>query len=395
MRALPLALFLAFSSACGSSTVTDITSPSATPVRCQASIQSSQSSFGPAGGTGTLTITVPRECAWTASSLASWVEITSGQKGQGEGAVAYRVLQNADPLVRHGAIKAAEQSIELTQEPAPCRFDVSRDADQIGAGGGEARIDVTTHSVCKWQASSDAPWATVAPSSGSGKGVVRFIVSPNPGPERSATVVVADATVGFTQAAHSSPSPPVPTPAPPPSPPAPPPPTPPPPAPLPSCGVQISPASRTFSVFGGQGAITVSTAPTCPWSASSNDEWLVITNGTNGTGPGEVGYVVLPNLSTKDRATQVKIGTKTHSVTQKGLPDDDDDDEEKLEGVISGRSGTCPVVQFSIGKTAVITTSKTKFEEGDCAKLTNGRKVEVRGIFVDGTLIASKVEFDD
>ena len=36
----------------------------------------------------------------TAASQAAWLEITSGKESQGDGTIAYRVAQNAEPLTR-------------------------------------------------------------------------------------------------------------------------------------------------------------------------------------------------------------------------------------------------------------------------------------------------------
>ena len=90
--------------ACGSSATTEVTAPSTVPPRCQTNLSGTATSFGPSGGTGTLNVGVSRECAWTASSQQSWIEIMSPREGQGEAALSFRVASNADPVVRRGAI---------------------------------------------------------------------------------------------------------------------------------------------------------------------------------------------------------------------------------------------------------------------------------------------------
>jgi hypothetical protein len=57
-----------------------------------------------AGGTGTLSIGVARDCAWTAASDAAWVVITSANSGQGEASIEYRVAANTEPAPRRTAI---------------------------------------------------------------------------------------------------------------------------------------------------------------------------------------------------------------------------------------------------------------------------------------------------
>jgi hypothetical protein len=215
--------------ACGSSasTVTNVTAPSST--RCQTSVTNSASSFGPDGGTGTLTIGASRECAWSASSRSAWIAITSGAQGQGDGTITYRVAENADPVGRQGALAVGDREVGLAQQAAPCRFAVSAgQGEPLPADGADVLVDLRTHALCDWTAASEVSWAAVAPASGRGAAAVRVIVDPNPGAERPVEVIVAGERVAIVQHARTTPPPPAP-----PSP-APPPPAPPPPAPTPS-----------------------------------------------------------------------------------------------------------------------------------------------------------------
>jgi YD repeat-containing protein len=56
-----------------------------------------QSLYGP-GGTGTTTLTADASCAWTASTDESWITITSGSSGSGNGSVGYTVAPNPGPV---------------------------------------------------------------------------------------------------------------------------------------------------------------------------------------------------------------------------------------------------------------------------------------------------------
>lgn len=263
--------------ACGgsASTRTSVTAPA--NVRCQTALEQPAASFGSAGGTGTLSVTTARECAWNAVSRSGWVTVTSGAQGQGDGTVAYRVAENVDPLGRQGTLAVGGQDIAVTQEAAPCRFAVSHDAEPLPAAGADALVDVRTHAVCDWTAASDVSWASVSQATGRGGAAVRVNVDPNPGGERSGHVVIADERVAITQhAATTSPPPmPPPTPAPGPAPapapspnPSPSPAPPPDPGPSPVRRVEIegriqqlegSCPSRTFRV--GQ-ALVYTTAAT-------------------------------------------------------------------------------------------------------------------------------------
>src|SRR5262245_47625988 len=108
---------------CGSSTSTSITAPSSTPARCQPSFDGSPRSFGPSGGTGSVSVTVSRECSWTAAAVAPWMSITSGSSGQGDGTIGFRVDSNPDPVSRASAVTINDGHVDVSQQAAACRFD--------------------------------------------------------------------------------------------------------------------------------------------------------------------------------------------------------------------------------------------------------------------------------
>lgn len=75
--------------------------------------------------------------------------------------------------------------------------------------------------------------------------------------------------------------------------------------------------------------------------------------------------------------------------------DDDGDDEAEVEGVVSGRTGTCNSITFTVAGVTVITNGATKFED-PCASIVNGTRVEVEGTRQgNGSILASEVEIDD
>ena len=251
IAALTAATVFSLTVACGSSATTSVAAPSpAASGRCETAASSSPASFDSAGGVGTVSIIVERDCTWSASSQASWISLTTSASGQGEGRVTYRVAANADPVSRSGAIGVGDSKVSISQAAAPCRYDVSPTTGAIPSTGGDLALSVHAHTACAWTASSEVTWATVAPDSGHGDATVHVVVSANAGAARAASLVVAAAAVSVTQAAAAAPAPtpaptptptPTPTPAPTPAPtptPSPTPepspaPTPPPPAPKP------------------------------------------------------------------------------------------------------------------------------------------------------------------
>jgi hypothetical protein len=234
--------------ACGSSTSTNVSAPSSTTsVRCQVDASSQPSSFAPGGGAGTVSITVPRDCTWSAISQASWIAITSGANGQGDGQVAYRVGENADPVTRTGVIAIGDRQVTIGQAGAPCHYDVVPSTTSILAEATDLTIAVHTNAACAWTARSDVAWAAVSPDAGRGDGTVRVAVAANQGSARQLSLLVAGTTVNAMQRAPQAPPSPAPAPAPAPTPaptPTPPPtpapaPTPPPPPPTPTRPIDL------------------------------------------------------------------------------------------------------------------------------------------------------------
>jgi len=66
-----------------------------------------------------------------------------------------------------------------------------------------------------------------------------------------------------------------------------------------------------------------------------------------------------------------------------------------VKGVVTGRTGDCPALTFTVGTRVVKTTSATRFDDG-CAKVQNNVRVEVKGtIGTDNVMTAARVELDD
>jgi hypothetical protein len=223
---------------CGNSasTTTNITTP--TSARCEATVSAPPSTFTSAGGSGTLSIAVARECAWRATTPVDWITFTSSVEGQGDGSVAFRIAENSEPVSRQASVAVADRQVPLAQAGAACRYGIRAPTVPIADGGGEFPIDVETHPACSWTAQAAQSWATVAPASGTGEAVIRVIAEPNSGPAREVDVIVAGERVTVRQNAFAAPPAPTPTPTPPtptPAPPGPTPtPTPPTPAPTPT-----------------------------------------------------------------------------------------------------------------------------------------------------------------
>ena len=75
--------------------------------------------------------------------------------------------------------------------------------------------------------------------------------------------------------------------------------------------------------------------------------------------------------------------------------DEDDDDRDEISGTVSGLSGNCPSIVFTVRGTVVRTNGATDFRDA-CSRILNGVRAEVRGTRdANGQLLATRVELDD
>ncbi len=83
---------------------------------CTYSISPTSQAFDAAGGSGSITVTGDTNCSWTAESNASWIIVTSGSSGAGNGPpVEYNVAKNNTRKTRTGTITVAGQQFTVTQ----------------------------------------------------------------------------------------------------------------------------------------------------------------------------------------------------------------------------------------------------------------------------------------
>ena len=180
MQALALASAIA-TGACASST----TSTGPTPAKCQVSLDPSSNSVVATGGKGTVSVSTQPECAWTASSQANWISELAPTSGQGNGQVAFQVPANPLPVARQGEIEINGNRVAVSQEAAPCGFDITPRSLAIPNTAGTRTVTVTAAAGCTWSASSNAAWITVTTgATGTGNGSMGFSVTANAGAER-------------------------------------------------------------------------------------------------------------------------------------------------------------------------------------------------------------------
>ena len=254
---------------------------------CSYSINPSAADFPSAGGTGSVTVTAPTGCAWTATTNAAWIGATSGASGSGAGSVVYSVGANAG-APRTGTLLIAGQIFTVNQTSPPCSFGIGPTSQNVSrAAGTGATVAVTTPSFCSWAAVSNASWITVSPpTTGLGNGNVSWTYTVNQAPaQRTGTMTIAGQTFTVTQEA--------------------------------GCAYAISPTSQTVSRNSGTGTtVAITTQAACAWTAASNASWITVGAPTSGTGNGSVGWTYAANTTPAQRTGTMTIAGQTFTVTQ-------------------------------------------------------------------------------
>lgn len=181
---------------------------------CSVSLSETSVTFARSGGTRTVGVQASSSsCAWQAGSSASWLHITSGGGGTGNGTVSYFVEPNTGPTTREGVITiggpavAAEQrlTVRQTTSGSACRYCPSPSSRSFSSAGGTSSISVDpVDSSIDWTAVSDQPWLrVVAGSAGRGRGTVTYVVDRNGfGVTRSGTISVGGLSGAFARETH-------------------------------------------------------------------------------------------------------------------------------------------------------------------------------------------------
>lgn len=90
-------------------------------ITCSATLNPTSATYTAAGGSGTFDVTTGAGCDWTAVSNDSWIHVTSGGSGTGNGTVGYSVDANSGSA-RIGTITASGQTFTVNQDAATCTF---------------------------------------------------------------------------------------------------------------------------------------------------------------------------------------------------------------------------------------------------------------------------------
>lgn len=259
-------------------------------VNCSTTVAPLSASIASTGGSGSTGVTSPAGCPWSAVSAApSWLTVTGGASGNGNGTVSYSVGANPDGLARQGTIAIGGQIFVVDQAPAPCTYSISPTSANFAAAGATSTTTVTAPDGCVWSAVSSAPsWLVVITgANGNGDGTVTFAAGPNPLTQtRQATLSIGGRTFTVNQAAAP-------------------------------CTYSLAPASVSIASGASSGTTTVTAQAGCSWTAVTGaPAWLTVTGGASGSGGGTVTFSAAANPTITPRSGTIAIAGQTFTVNQ-------------------------------------------------------------------------------
>jgi len=292
---------------------------------CSFGLNSTTFYVASSAGNDSLAVTTAASCSWTAVSNASWITVTSGGSGSGNGTVAFGWAANTSGS-RIGTLTVAGQTVTVSQadRPPDCSAitanPLSFSIADAGATG--QLVNVTAESGCSWAATANAPWITITSgASGSGSGPVRFNVAANTGGARNGTLTVAGQTVTVSQANKP-----------------------------PDCSaITANPLSFSIAAAGATGqTVNVTAENGCQWTAGSNAPWITLTAGASGSGSGPVRFNVAANTGGARNSTLTVAG-RTVTVSQAAAPAPCSYNVTPAKVSIPGNGGPGPGITVTAG----------------------------------------------
>ena len=249
---------------------------------CSYSIQATSQSIASGGGPGSSAVTSGSGCAWTATSNAPWITVTSGATGSGDGNVTFGIAPNPG-AERSGTLTIAGHTFTVNQTTG-CSYSIQSTSQSIASGGGPGASAVTSNSGCAWTTTSNATWITVTSgATGSGNGNVTFSIGANTGAARTGTLTIAGQTFTVNQTT--------------------------------GCSYSIQPTSQSIASGGGPGSSAVTSNSGCAWTTTSNATWITVTTGATGSGNGNVTFSIGANTGAA-RSGTATIAGQTFTVNQ-------------------------------------------------------------------------------
>lgn len=248
------------------------------------SISPINTTIAASGGTATTQLVLASNVNWTASSSASWLQITSGTSGAGSASVTVSAGANPNVTFRIAQITIAGKTFTVTQSGTQAI--VSAPETIFGNDGGGTWVDVVVGGNAFWSATSNVSWLTVAlGETGNGSSEVFIIADPytNTSQSRTGSVMIAGNTIYFTQRGYT---------------------------------LSINPKVAQIGSNAGAGEFGVSAPLSAIWEAIVTQPWITINGGPTGIGNGTLRYSVASNTTGQSRTGRIIVSGKEYTITQ-------------------------------------------------------------------------------
>lgn len=86
-----------------------------------------------------------------------------------------------------------------------------------------------------------------------------------------------------------------------------------------TCNFSLSQDNQLMISREGSGSVNLNVEEGCNWLANSNDDWINITSGGEGTGSGSISYTIAPNSSGLSRTGTINVGGLDFTIKQAGV----------------------------------------------------------------------------
>jgi len=271
-----------------------VTQQGRAPVICTFDISPATADVGAEETGGTFTVTAPATCAWTAASDSSWLSVTSGSPGTGNGVVSFRVMTNSGAEGRRGVITVGDKTFTVRQNAvaALCQYSVAPVDFNPCMPAGSVSAMVTAPAGCTWTASSNASWlSVVSGASGSGNSAITMQFDENYDAPRDGIVMVRWPTPTAGQNIRIAQA---------------------------GCTYAVSQNSFAFASAGGTGTFNViqqsvpstcggATQDRCIWSAIADVPWITVSGNMPRAGDDRVSFTVAGNATGAPRTGRIAV----------------------------------------------------------------------------------------
>ena len=271
--------------ACGSSSTPAAPTSNCTAVTLTPAVQT----FTVAGGAGSLGVSIPTGCSWTAVASASWITVTDGLSGSGPGTVSFKAAPAPSTASRQGYVAVNTSRADIVQAGTPsdpsCRFSIFPAVRSVPSGPTTFTVYVSATTGCRWGIENSTTWLQIDDSDGDASDVVDVHVASNPGNNpRTGEARLAGEVLAILQDGLATPA----------------------------CAYSLSPPSRDVPAAGSRlPYVVIKAGQGCSWWADVESEsglWITFPSGSRGSGVSTMlPYEVAPNLSPVARTARVVI----------------------------------------------------------------------------------------